>query len=76
MSHAVNLGITTNPSEYNELYTLHEDIERFQLTFFKKTLGLKQSCPSDNVRFEFGAYPLFTYVIPKTVLSIIKIMFI
>ena len=67
LSHAVNLGITTNPSEYNELYTLHEDIERFQLTFFKKTLGLKQSCPSDNVRFEFGAYPLFTYVIPKTV---------
>ena len=59
------LGMDVVVSPYNELNTIHQNIERFYLSFMKTTLGVKKSCPSDNIRFELGAYPIFTKIIPK-----------
>ena len=59
------LGIDINGSLYRDIYTLHENIERFYLNFLKNALGVKKSCASENVRFELGAYPIFTNFIPK-----------
>ena len=52
---------------YQDLYTLHESIERLHLSLLKKLLGVKKACSSDNVRFELGAYHIFSNYISKAV---------
>ena len=59
------LGMNVVLSPYSELNTIHQNVERFYLSFMKTTLGVKKSCSSDNIRFELGAYPIFTKIIPK-----------
>ena len=59
------LGMNVVLSPYSELNTIHQNVERFYLRFMKTTLGVKKSCSSDNIRFELGAYPIFTKIIPK-----------
>ena len=61
------LGISPILDTYQDLYTLHESIERLHLSLLKKFLGVKKACSSDNVRFELGAYPIFSNYIPKAV---------
>ena len=38
------LVITTNIETYQSLYTMREEVERFNLNFLKKTLGVKKTC--------------------------------
>ena len=50
---------------FYEVYTIHENVESFYLSFMKTSLGVKKSCTSDNIRVELGTYPMFAKIIPK-----------
>ena len=54
-----------NLSPFYKVYTTHQNVERFYLSFMKTTLGVKKSCTSDNIPVELGTYPIFAKIIPK-----------
>ena len=66
MSNVLGLNITET-RKHTSFYTLHQNLETFHLKFLKQSLEVKRSCSSNNVRFELGAYPVYTSYIPKAV---------
>ena len=61
------LGVLTGVENIMDLSAQHEDVEKFHLSFIKKSLGVKKSCSSDCARFEFGTYPQVTTYVPKAI---------